>query len=250
MPEKDENTQLYYQKLFTEDPLWSTPFPNPDEAARWAKICIFLSQIPGLQQLHRTQRRLRILDVGCGRGWLTRMASIYGHCDGVDPAASPIELAREYFPDLNFYQGTMDTILQSSDFKPYDVVISSEVIEHVDAKSNFVTNISKCLVSNGHAIITTPRGEEYHKYIRSGYDKQPVEEWISESALQELFQRHGFMAVKHDRAYLDLPKASFLHKLAADARFARLLDKLYLIWLHKGLQYLTGIYQVWCFQLK
>lgn len=115
MPENDENTQLYYRKLFTEDPLYSTPFPNSDEAVRWAKICVFLSQISGLQQLHRTQRRLRILDVGCGRGWLTRLASIYGRCDGVDPAAGPIALAREYFPELSFYQGTMDTILQSSD---------------------------------------------------------------------------------------------------------------------------------------
>lgn len=124
------------------------------------------------------------------------------------------------------------------------------MIEHVEAKGDFVANISECLVSNGHAVITTPRGEEYQKYIQGEYSEQPVEDWISESALHELFQHHNFRSVSHDRAYIDLPRASFLHKLAADVKFARLLDKLHLAWLHEGLRYLTGIYQVWWFQLK
>lgn len=243
------DTGDYYAGFFAENPSYATPFPNLEEAYRWSKICEFLSQIPQAE-VHGVGQRLRILDVGCGRGWLTYLASIYGRCDGVDPSAGAIELARRHFPGLTFHVGTVANVLQSSNFEPYDVVVASEVIEHVTDKQYFVAKLSECLVSNGHVIITTPRGEEFQKYWRSGHYLQPIEAWISEKELCSLFEHYRFVPIEHDRVYIDLPEMSLLHRLSASPKFSHALNRLGLAWIHKGLQYLTAFYQVWCFQLR
>lgn len=246
---KVQSEEEYYQWLFTEDPTYSMPFPNLDEAVRWAKICEFLSQIPQ-PNLDGKEVKLRILDVGCGRGWLTNMASCFGSCDGIEPVSAPVELARKHYPHLKFYTGTLPTLLSSPDFRPYDVVVCSEVIEHLEDKDAFVKDIIQCLTPTGHVIMTTPRGEEKKKYLREDLDLQPLEEWLTEKEVQHLFQRHGFKALKHDRAYLDLPNMSLLHKAAASYRFNAFLNNLGLAWAIKALQYKTSIYQIWWFKLN
>ena len=35
----------FYVDLFVNKPAWSTPEPNPDEAARWSKIASFLEYV-------------------------------------------------------------------------------------------------------------------------------------------------------------------------------------------------------------
>jgi 2-polyprenyl-3-methyl-5-hydroxy-6-metoxy-1,4-benzoquinol methylase len=62
---------------------------------------------------------------------MTRLAGVYGQCDGLDPVKGVIELARSYFPDLTFHTGEVDAFLKSDAFAAYDVLICSEVIEHV-----------------------------------------------------------------------------------------------------------------------
>lgn len=242
----------YYTNLFTADSKWTTPYPNIDEASRWAKMCEYLSEIADLRRAAGARQPMRMLDVGCGRGWLTHLASSYGTCEGVEPVPAPVEQARAYFPGLDFRVGTTADVLASPDFRPYDVVLSSEVIEHVPDKENFVAEIRRCLVPGGEAVVTTPRGEEYEKYLKvSPRDTmQPVEEWISEEDLRALFMRHGFRAVKHDRAYVNLPGMSPLHSVCARFDSSRKLDRLRLKWLLRGLQYAAGIYQVWWFRLE
>lgn len=237
----------YYTDLFVDNPLYSTPFPNSEEACRWSKIGESLSALfESDSQLF--DRKLRILDVGCGRGWLTYLADVYGECEGIDPVENSISSARKLFPHLKFYTGLVSDLLKTPDFYPYDVIITSEVIEHVVDKKTFVRELNECLAPNGYVIITTPRGESFKAYLKSGYPLQPVEEWITERALCSLFEQSYFSKITHDRTYIDLPLMSPLHQLIANARFVRLLRKLGLAWLHKGLTYSTAIYQVWCFQ--
>ena len=89
---QEPDTDAYYTDLFTKNPSWSTAYPNPEEARRAAVILHLLSQ---LASGHRggAARPLRILDLGCGRGWLTYMAAVYGECLGIDPVKPVIEFA-------------------------------------------------------------------------------------------------------------------------------------------------------------
>jgi SAM-dependent methyltransferase len=254
-PANDEKARDYYDKRYRGESGYARPYPNFDRARRWAKICEFLSQVPNLKK-HGVGQRLRILDVGCGNGWMTYLANVYGQCDGVDTSEGGIEQARKHFPALTFYVGTARDVLQSPNFKPYDVVIASEVIEHVTDKEEFVTELKECLVPRGHVILTTPRGEKQRKYWRSrGRDSgQPIEAWIREKELRALFERHQLEPIKHDRAYIPLRELGILYKLSASVylktKLSQPLRRLRLTGLVKALEYPLGIYQVWCFRAK
>jgi SAM-dependent methyltransferase len=258
MAEYNEETDEFYTDLFTKNPIFATRYPNFDEACRWAKICCFLSQIPDPERRGVTQT-LRLLDVGCGRGWLTNLANVYGQCDGVEPSKGAVEVAQGLFPKLTFYTGTARDLLQTQDFKPYDVIITSEVIEHLTDKDGFIADLSKCLVPNGHVIITTPRGEKFQRFTnpllgrpKTTSDLQPIEDWISEKELRLLFEGHQFTPMGHDRAYIPMARMSFLQLLCAlpykAPIISRTLGILGLSWVHKGMEHLAGIYQVWWFQ--
>jgi 2-polyprenyl-3-methyl-5-hydroxy-6-metoxy-1,4-benzoquinol methylase len=257
MTENHRDISDYYAQTLSRSTGWATPYPNPQQARRWAKICEFLSQIPAPRR-HGAGQRLRILDVGCGNGWLTYLANVYGRCDGVDPSPGSIEIAQGHFPAPTFYEGTAADVLRAPGFEPYDVVIASEVIEHIVDKDNFVADLRKCLVPKGSVIVTTPRGEWQRKYERSrphGHGGgQPVEAWISEKQLRLLFERSGFLPIRHDRAYSPDRKMGPLHKACAAAyknrRVSHFLDRLGLTATHKALQHILALYQVWWFRLK
>ncbi|NGZ02945.1 MAG: hypothetical protein CV090_07845, partial [Nitrospira sp. WS238] len=125
------DSDQFYVNLFVNAPAWSTPHPNADEAARWSKIASFLEFILRRIRHQEPNKVLRILDVGCGRGWLTNLVSMYGTCEGVEPVAEVVAHARRLFPHLRFEAGTADQVLARPDFAPYDVVVTSEVLEHV-----------------------------------------------------------------------------------------------------------------------
>lgn len=205
-PKAAQNQAFSY--LFTASGQWSSPLPNDDEMARWRAIRAFL-ETASRRRVCRGERALRILDVGCGRGWLTNLASSFGRCDGIDPVSTVIEHARSLFPSLCFYVGEPEALLKRQDFKPYDLVLCSEVIEHVtdEDKPRFIQTLSDLLGPGGYAILTTPRGELYEcwrAHIRrpehsNGLDR--IENWIEEKEFPGLFSQAGFRPLGHTRAY-------------------------------------------------
>src|SRR4029079_19171124 len=76
---------------------------------------------------------LRVLDVGCGNGY-TCGAFIRRGCKvvGIDLSEQGIELARRTYPQGRFEcLGADRDILQNLREAPFDIVISTEVVEHL-----------------------------------------------------------------------------------------------------------------------
>jgi SAM-dependent methyltransferase len=242
-----ETSESFYTQLFVTDPLWSTRHPNVEEAERAAGILPLLSRIA---EGRSAQTPLRILDLGCGRGWLTNLAAAYGTCLGVDPVRPVVEFAKRQFPDLQFRTATAADLVADGLTGQFDVIVLSEVIEHVPVleRDGFVKDVHALLDVGGFAVVSTDRGEFYDRWVRSGGHPQPVENWLTEKELSELFSRHGFSPLRRGRVYNGQHTLSLLHGFVANGRVRRVFRSARQQWLLEGLQYAAAECQVWLFQ--
>lgn len=227
------NSDAFYVNLFVKTPAWSSPQPNADESARWSKMAAFLEYTLRRVRQQNTDKQLRMLDVGCGRGWLTNLASAYGTCEGIEPVAGVIEWARKLFPHLRFETGTAESIVRRPDFEPYDVVLTSEVIEHVPngQKESFLAQLAQVLKPDGYLILSTPRGEVWDQWKTIAPPNQPVEDWVTEDQLRALLQSQGFMELGRDRVHVEVPTLRYIPApTPADFRSMNLLP-IYQVWI-------------------
>jgi 2-polyprenyl-3-methyl-5-hydroxy-6-metoxy-1,4-benzoquinol methylase len=186
----DEN--LYYKKLFVENPTWNSTEPNEDEASRWQVIENMLKRLIDIKE---------IIDVGCGRGWLSNKLSAYGEVTGIEPVETVVEHAKKLFPKIKFYSLRPDEYIEQYK-KSYSVVVCSEVLEHVIDKSKFIHDLNVLTSENGHLIVTTPRAELKKLWEdKYGAPAQPIEEWISTEDLKYLIAQNGFRIISSENAF-------------------------------------------------
>jgi 2-polyprenyl-3-methyl-5-hydroxy-6-metoxy-1,4-benzoquinol methylase len=105
----------------------------------------------------------RILDLGCGNGALCAVLAKEGfEVVGCDPSEYCLGLARRAHPGLDFRSCGVedDPASLGSDF---DVVISTEVVEHLGLPRLLPRFARAVLRPGGHLIVSTP----YHGYLKN-----------------------------------------------------------------------------------
>ena len=220
---------------------YSGPEPNGDESCRLSAMTALLDRYVGP---YRRERRL--WDVGCGRGWLTAKLSGYGTAVGVDPVSTSAEHARRLFPHLEFH-ATDSVHWAATHPSGYDVVVSSEVIEHVrdTEKPVFLRSLADLVAGNGYVLLTSPRGEVREQYFRTGASNQPVEDWVTARALDQLAAGVGLRRVVRTRAYFDgVTFDSHFSRLAHHWRVQRLRARRLTRPVARWIEHLAAIYQV------
>lgn len=233
----------YYSELWSSEG-WGSVSPNRDETDRWQAIRPLVLRaaggVPGP----------RVLDVGCGRGWLTALlaaefAERRFRILGIDPLQASIDAAGRLNPELSFRCATTRTLLKEG-AAPFDLVVSSEVIEHVrDAeKPRFLADIATLLAPGGHLILTTPRGELWDAWIRRARRTQPVEEWIGEPELDALIRQAGLTVVERRRAHQPRRSYTWHGQLLGHVLERRLLRHVPLLGLRRWLRNASSLYQV------
>ena len=102
-----------------------------------------------------------ICDLGCGNGHISGRLSTLGYdVTGVDASASGIQIARRAYPDVSFIEALID---RHRDLGQFDLVISSDVIEHMYRPSALLEAAQTILKPGGHILIGTP----YHGYLKN-----------------------------------------------------------------------------------
>jgi SAM-dependent methyltransferase len=98
----------------------------------------------------------RLLDLGCGAGEFTAIASDLGaEAVGVEVAQSALGRARRRHPQIDFRLAQIDGPLPLED-NSFDVVWASEVIEHVADTARWLSEVRRVLVPRGRLLLTTP----------------------------------------------------------------------------------------------
>lgn len=97
----------------------------------------------------------KVLEVGSGLGYLTHALNKAEYvCEGLEYSDTAVDFAKKYFNERHT-RGIIENISETHKEK-YDVVVATEVIEHVVDPNAFVENILKVLKPGGKLILTTP----------------------------------------------------------------------------------------------
>ncbi len=120
---------------------------------------------PTLYKMLAEHKGKRILDVGCGNGVIAcRLLADGFDVYGIDASETGINIACEKYPGRFFVQDISSERLPDalSAFQ-FEVVISTEVIEHLYAPRSYMKFIKNILTLGGVVIISTP----YHGYLKN-----------------------------------------------------------------------------------
>jgi len=147
-------------------------------------------------------KNLEILDLGCGRGWLAPFLTKHGNVTGIDFAPAGIGYAQRNFSDHGtfFLADASLPFLGLPETKRFDVLVCSEVIEHVPDQLALLQQIAQLLRVNGLCILTTPNGNVWPQFeqTRSKETLQPLENWLPPNRLKHLLREAGFALLRHE----------------------------------------------------
>lgn len=132
------------------------------------------------------RRKPKVLDVGCGTGYLLKELSRYSQAYGLDKSKRSlsfcskrglkkiynIDIERDTFPNVKF-----------------DIITALDVIEHIKDDKKAMINISKSLKKGGVVIVTTPAFEKLWSYwdVEVGHYRR-----YSTKEIKKLFRESGF----------------------------------------------------------
>ncbi len=120
---------------------------------------------PTLHSMLVEYKGKRILDVGCGNGALACKLITDGFdVYGIDASVSGISIAKKKFPDRFFVQDiSSEHLPETLPIRLFDIVISTEVIEHLYAPRSYMRLVRNSLRHDGFLIVSTP----YHGYLKN-----------------------------------------------------------------------------------
>lgn len=165
--------------------------PNRDYESYWNQMGSSFQFFPNtryrisliLEELEKFEFR-SILDVGCGDGsLLSHIQSRFPlvACNGCDVSESGISLCAKKFPSMNFFKLDLGNSTQEVKQATFDVVVCSEVIEHLDNYKIALRNLFQLAGPDGLLILTTPTGYiwktyKYHGHVRHFELKELLED--------------------------------------------------------------------------
>lgn len=128
----------------------------------------------------------KMLDLGCGTGWLTSILGRFGPTTGVDLSPVAIQKAQALYPDVRFMAADLssETINET-----YDVIVSHEVIEHLEDQKYYLNLVARFLNPGGYLILTTPNAWNLEHWKPEALTElQPVENWLTRRKLKFLLK--------------------------------------------------------------
>jgi len=128
--------------------IYSEPFQSPD-IVRHSKLVEYISRL-----VRRHSVKCKILDVGCGDGHLLEKFAGTHDCYGVDISETLLTIAIKRGIKTHHIDLEKEKLPFLSNF--FDIVVCSEVIEHIINTDNLLTELNRVLKNKGYMILTFP----------------------------------------------------------------------------------------------
>lgn len=168
----------------------------------------------------------KTLEVGVGEGLFALKVSeqrrnMEMSYVGIDLSVEGVRIATEKIGKKDFYFLTADGLHLPFKSRQFDMVVCSEVVEHVTGKRSLLVEINRILKPHGHLILTTPNRislMHIHTRImnlvkRSEYGRQIIEEQLDPSELMKLLEETCFLLIDYKGFVFYFSAISWLEKL-------------------------------------
>lgn len=146
----------FYQKLHDQKTGYAGGTYDPRVLLRMRIFSDFLTRYAG--------RPIRVLDVGCGKGFFLknfceeaqRRGAVIGAAVGLDLIRSD-ENVFDRAPDhYRFIQGSVEGDQMPFEAEAFDVIACNHVLEHIFYTEFLLREIARCLAPSGLAVISVP----------------------------------------------------------------------------------------------
>lgn len=182
----NETVRSYLEQVYRKGSIVGTPVTDEGFGRRYADD--FLSFVCNWFQ-PRNARELRVLEIGCGSGYLLhRLKELGADVLGVEPGEYAlmgrekynIEIVHDSFPNQ-----------EVSSAGPFDVVIHHGVLEHLEDPAFSLEMQARCLTDSGVIIFAVPDCREY--ILKGDVSMFLHEHWsyFSPSSLKSLLESVG-----------------------------------------------------------
>jgi len=145
-----------------------------------------------------------ILDVGCASGWfLSRVKLRYpkSRCVGVDIYKKAIEYGKKRYKSLKLIHADAHALPFTDN--SFDLVICTEVLEHVASPEKVLKEIERVLSPDGIAIIEMDTGNFLFKVVWHWWTNMMRGVWkdshihmFNTTILQNMIKKNGFLITK------------------------------------------------------
>jgi 2-polyprenyl-3-methyl-5-hydroxy-6-metoxy-1,4-benzoquinol methylase len=134
---------------------------------------------------------LKLVEAGCGSGWMCETLSDYGRVTGVDISDEVLRRAARRLPQVKFIAGDFTQVALETG--SYDFVVSLETLAHVPDQPAFVAKMASVLKPGGQLMLATqnrPALERNH-HIPAPQPCQ-LRHWTNREELRTLIEDAGF----------------------------------------------------------
>ncbi|MAZ72126.1 MAG: hypothetical protein CMC70_03170 [Flavobacteriaceae bacterium] len=166
------------QIKFYDDRWAKKSFLNSLKLRRATKIMEYFTVVKRKLKLPLT------IDLGCGDGRFISFIGEFTPAEGIELSEEAVRIAQEKYPDTVFHQGN---VLEFP-FKQqqYDLVISQEVIEHIEDQPAYIEVAAAILKKGGYLILTTPNKKVFDHMEGGNWSQQPIEKVLTPDELKKL----------------------------------------------------------------
>jgi hypothetical protein len=121
-----------------------------------------------------------VLDFGCGTGYGSAYLAAHGarQVIGTDLDQEAIHYAQNHYQALNLAYVVGNCLASACKSQMYDIIVSFEVIEHVEPGQNYLAEISRLLKKGGYFIGSTPNKQLHSPDIDVSYNPFHLQEYF------------------------------------------------------------------------
>jgi len=187
---------LYYEQMSKYEYDRYDNHPSGDQMKHYTKIVNFIEP-------HLTDKNVSILDLGCSTGGLLSIFKQRGFSNllGIDPSPACVNSMQRLFG----IDARVNNFSELTDEKKYDLVILSEVLEHIVNLKEILTKIRSILSDRGYLFVEVPDSERWEAQISAPFQQFSVEHinYFSHGSLDHLLSKNGFQtATRREADYI------------------------------------------------